>query len=301
MDVRALAGRAQRLYPTRLGRAYGESKASNYAAGLAFNLFMSMFPLMLGLLAIVGFVLRNPNQLAQVQSGLLSFFPPDAQAPLQKTLTQVRDRAGILGLIGIGGLIWSGSSLFTSMEFALGQMFGATQRSFLRQRLMALTMTAAFVVAIVVAVFVNTALAFVRSVPFAAPVVGAVVWIVFMMAIYRFVPNRTFATVRQVWPGALLAGVLMEVLTLLWPLYAKITHGFSTYGSAFALFFLLATWLYFLSQLILLGAVANRMSQGTPEHKGAVADPDRGVEETPGARAADEQRQVAEEERRTAG
>lgn len=293
MDVRALVGRAGRLYPVRLGRAYGESRASNYAAGLAFDMFMSMFPLMLGLLAIVGFVLRNPDQLAQVQSGLLSFFPPDAQEPLRKTLTQVRDRAGLLGVIGVVGLVWSGSSLFTGMEFALGQMFGATQRSFLRQRLMALTMTAAFVVAVVVAVFANAALALVRSVPFTGPVVGAVVWVAFMLAIYRFVPNRTFSTLRQVWPGGLLAGVLTEVLTLLWPLYAAVTHGFNTYGATFALFFLLATWLYFVSQLILLGAVANRMRQGTPARKGAVADPNRGPLETPGARAADEQRRAA--------
>jgi membrane protein len=293
VDLRALVGRAERLYPVRLARAYSESQASSYATALAFNLFMSMFPLMLGLLAIVGFVLRNPDQLAQVQAGLLSFFPADAQEPLRKTLTQVRDRAGLLGVIGILGLIWSGSSLFTGMEFALGQMFGAPQRSFVRQRLMALTMTGAFVVAIVVAVFANTALALVRSVPFAGPVVGAVVWVLFMIAIYRFVPNRTFSTLRQVWPGALLAGVLMEALTLLWPLYAALTHGFNTYGAAFTLFFLLATWLYFLSQLILLGAIANRMRQGTPEHLGVVADPNRGPVETPAARAAEEQGRTA--------
>ncbi|HXM56022.1 MAG TPA: YihY/virulence factor BrkB family protein [Candidatus Dormibacteraeota bacterium] len=293
MKMPRVLSRAQQLYPVRLGRAYGESQAASYAASLAFNMFMSMFPLMLGLLAIVGLVLRNPQQQAQVQSALLSFFPPDAQAPLHKTLAGVRDRAGLLGLIGVVGLLWSGSSLFTSMEFALGQMFGATQRTFVRQRLMAFSMTGLFVVAIVLAVFANAALAFARSIPFTGPVVGAVVWILFMISIYRFVPNRTFSTLRQVWPGALVAGALAEVLTLIWPVYTALTHSFSSYGATFALFFLLATWLYFLSQLILLGAVANRMRQGTPERGGVVADPNRGVVETPGARAADEERRTA--------
>jgi membrane protein len=293
MKLRRALDRIQELYPVRLGRAYAESQAANYAAGLTFNMFMSMFPLMLGLLAIVGLLLRNPEQQAQVQSALLGFFPADAQEPLRRTLTGVRDRAGLLGLIGVGGLIWSGSSLFTAMEFALGQMFGATQRNFIRQRLMALSMTALFVVAIVLAVFANAAAAIARSIPFTGPIVGAAVWIVFMLAIYRFVPNRTFSAVRQVWPGALLAGVLTEVLTLAWPVYAALTHSFTSYGATFALFFLLATWLYFLSQLILLGAVANRMRQGTPERGGAVADPNRGVADTPAARAADEQRRAA--------
>lgn len=301
MDVRALAGRAVGLYPVRLVRAYGDSHAADYAAGLAFNMFMSMFPLLLGLLAIVGLVLRDRHQLLQVESGLIAFFPADATAPLQKTLGQVRDRAGILGIIGVAGLIWSGSGVFTAMEFALGQMFGAEQRTFVRQRLMAFLMTFAFVAVIVVSVFANAVVALARSVPFAGPVVGAVVWIGFMVAIYRFVPNRTFSTLRQVWPGALLAGILMEVLTLVWPLYTSLTGHFSTYGAAFALFFLLATWLYLFAQLILLGAVANKMRLGTPSKAGVVAEPGTGAIETPGTRAVEEHRDAGQQERHTAG
>src|SRR2546425_9610317 len=53
--------------------------------------------------------------------------------------------------------------------------------------------------------------------------------------------------------------------------------GEGPYGQQFALFFLLATWLYLLSQLLLLGAVFNRMRLGAPREEGAVAQPgDRG-------------------------
>jgi Virulence factor BrkB len=92
------------------------------------------------------------------------------------------------------------------------------------------------------------------------------------LALYRFVPNRTFR-LRDVVPGALLAGVLIEVLSLAFPLYARIAGGFNTYGAQFALFFLLATWFYLLSQLILLGAVFNRFRLGEPAAKGLVASP----------------------------
>jgi membrane protein len=288
--VKTLTGRAMELYPVRLVQAYGESQAGNYAAGLAFNMFMSMFPLMLGLLAVVGLVLRNPAQLAPVESALLSFFPPDAHDAVQRTLGQVRDGAGVLGIFGVLGLLWSGGSVFASMEFALGQMFGAGQRDLLRQRAMALLMTLLFVVVIVLSVVANAVLGLVGvgRLPLAGPLVGVVVWVAFMVVIYRVVPNRTFTAVRQVWPGALLAGVLMEILTLLWPLYGRLSHGFNTYGATFALFFVLATWLSLLSQLILLGAIANRMRLGRPRKPGMVATPRDDTVETPGSRAAED-------------
>ena len=283
------SGKLDRLkawYPSRLFQAYGESQAGNYAAALAFNAFMSMFPLMLGLLAVLGLVIRDPQAQQHFETTVVGFFPSDAHSALTNMLRSVRQHAGLLGLVGILGLLWSGSSLFTSMEFTLGKVFGARQRDFLRQRLMALMMTGIFVVAIVLSVVVNAAVGLVHGLPFLGPVVGALVWIGFMTTIYRVVPNRTF-TLADLWPGALLAGLLMEVLTLLWPLYTGLSHGFNTYGSTFALFFLLATWLYFLSQFILLGAVANRMRMGTPIVEGAQPGTQEGTIETQATGASD--------------
>ncbi|HKC20080.1 MAG TPA: YhjD/YihY/BrkB family envelope integrity protein, partial [Candidatus Dormibacteraeota bacterium] len=73
----------------------------------------------------------------------------------------------------------------------------------------------------------------------------------------------------------LLAGVLIEALSLGFSLYARIAGGFNTYGATFGLFFLLATWFYLLSQLILLGAVYNKFRLGEPETRGLIASPMR--------------------------
>jgi membrane protein len=93
-----------------------------------------------------------------------------------------------------------------------------------------------------------------------------------LVLLYRFVPNRTFS-LREVLPGALLAGVLIEALSLVFPLYARFAGSFNTYGVQFGLFFLLATWLYVLSELLLLGAVYNRFRLGQPATKGLIASP----------------------------
>jgi hypothetical protein len=83
----------------------------------------------------------------------------------------------------------------------------------------------------------------------------------------------------DVLPGAILAGTLIEVLTLAFPFYQRFSHGFNTYGAQFGLFFLIATWLYLLSQVLLLGAVYNRFRLGEPHRMGLIASPAREAEE----------------------
>jgi membrane protein len=269
--VTSIANWAGTTYPGRLIASFGSSQAGNYASGLAFNAFLSMFPLILGLLAILGFATQAASTSASVLNAILGFFPQSAHDELVKTFTSVQQHSGLFGIIGLVGLLWSGSSLFTSMEFSLGIILGARQRSFLRQRGMALAMTVLFVVALVATIGVNSLVALPGVVWFFEPIIGLLVWFGFMLAVYRLVPNHTYR-VAELWPGVVIAGTAMELLTLLWPLYAGLSHNFSTYGSALALFFVLASWLYFLAEFILLGAVANRMHAGEPDARGLLGE-----------------------------
>ncbi|MDQ6898022.1 MAG: YihY/virulence factor BrkB family protein [Candidatus Dormibacteraeota bacterium] len=291
--MKGLLERAQKSFPGRLLKAFGEAKGGNYAAGLAFNAFMSMFPLILGILAIIGLVVRDPHMLERVQSVVLSVFPDDARKPLGDTLKGASQHSGLLGIISLLGLVWSGSRLFANLEFALGEMYGVEQRKFLRQLLMTMAMMGIFVVALAVSVVLNGAAGLTPLSTILAPVVGAVVMVVFMTIIYRVVPNRSFE-LKEVLKGAILAGVLIEMVTLVFPIYSRLMHGFSTYGAAFSLFFLLATWLFFVSQFILLGAVLNRMVAGAPQEGGLAEDTAAEGLETRGSKAAERHGRVAE-------
>ncbi len=269
--VTRVAAWFMRTYPGRLISTFGSSHAGNYASGLAFNAFVSMFPLILGLLAILGFATQSAAARASVLSAILGFFPHDASAALTSAFDGVRHHSGLFGGVGIVGLLWSGSNLFTSMEFSLGMVIGASQRNFIRQRGMALVMTVLFATALVATIGINALIALPGPGFVFEPVVGLLVWFAFMFAVYRLVPNRTYR-VRELWPGILIGGIAMELLTLLWPVYAGFSHGFSTYGSVLALFFLLASWLYFFAEFILLGAVANRMHAGEPDVRGLLGE-----------------------------
>jgi membrane protein len=264
--------RATSWRPVQVLMAYGQSQGGNYAASLSFNAFLAMFPLILGMLAIVGLVVNNQATRQALYNGIVSVFPSDAHAQILKALENVHQNAGILGIISIVGLLWSGTSLFASMEFALTEIFGTKQRDMLRQRAMGLIMVLIFIAAVLFVVGANSALAASPGAGVIGAIAGAIVLVALMTAIYRFVPNRTFA-LKDIWPGVLLAGILVEVFSLLFPLYARISHGFGTYGQQFALFFLLAAWLGFLSQFILIGAVFNKMRLGAPRSEGIVAAP----------------------------
>ena len=181
--ISPIATWAAATYPVRLIAAFASSQAGNYASGLAFKAFLSMFPLILGLLAILGFATQAASTRTAVLNAILGFFPPDAHAELVNTFAGVRHNSGLFGIIGVVGLLWSGSSLFTSMEFSLGIIIGARQRSFLRQRAMALGMTILFVVSLVASIGVNALIALPGVVWFFEPLIGLLVWFMRTMAV----------------------------------------------------------------------------------------------------------------------
>ena len=270
--MRRLAGdlvhRAARLGPVRLLITYAESNASNYAAGLAFDAFMAMFPLILGILTIVGLALGNPGVESRVLSTILAAFPAGSRTQVADALRSFHEHAGVFGAVSVGGLLWTGVGFFGAMEFAFDQVYGVKQRDFLHQKVMGMGMMAVFLAGILVSVGASVAIAFLPAVPYLGFLAGWSALTAVLAAIYRVVPNAP-VKLPDVWPGAVLAGLLVQVLTLVFPQYVALASGANAYGGAFALFFILAAWLYLMSQFLLIGLVLNRMV--SPERSRRVA------------------------------
>jgi membrane protein len=270
-SIRKLLDRAQNSTLFRVLAAFGESQAANYAGALAFAGFLAMFPMLLGLLSIIGLAVRDPDTEARFQTLIIKAFPGSAQYELLNALQGVKRSAGWIGVVSVGGLVWSATGIFGAMEFALTQIFGTQRRNMLRQKAMALVMMVVLVVGLGITVLANWAGGYLSGYSTYAWVfsfvTGAAVVVAMLVMLYRFVPNRTFS-LREVLPGALLAGALIEALSVVFPLYSRYAGGFNSYGAQFGLFFLLATWLYLLSELMLLGAVYNRYRLGQPATEG---------------------------------
>jgi membrane protein len=248
----------RRRPPLNIVMAYSASHASDHAAGLAFNAFLSMFPLVLGLIALVGLFPQSDEIKGAVEKVLVVAFPPSEQAGILKSFQHARSSAGTLAVASVLALVWSGTNFFASMEFAMNQIYLSATRSFWRNRLMGLSMLGVFLVAVGVSVGASTAIAAAPERTIVGFIIGALVMAAVLLIIYRYVPNRK-SRFSELWPGALTAGVCIELLNFAFPTYVQLTHGVATYGRSFGFLFILGTWTYFLSMFLLFGAVMNRM------------------------------------------
>ena len=236
----------RRRPPLSIVMAYLASHASDHAAGLAFNAFLSMFPLMLGLIALVGLFPQSDDIKGAVEKVLVVALPPSEQAGMLRTFQHAKTSAGALAIFSLLALLWSGTNLFSSMEFALNQIYICGSRPFLRTRLMGVAMLGVFLVAVGASVGISTALALAPGLAVLGFGFGWIVMTALLLVIYRVVPNRR-TRFSEVWPGAVVAGLSIELLNLAFPIYLNLSHGAATYGRSFGFLFVVGTWTYLLS------------------------------------------------------
>jgi YihY family inner membrane protein len=262
-------------------RRYGEVGAGNWAAAIALNALLSLFPILLAILFIVSLVLRDPGTRDSVLQQIARVLPPDSQGDPNGTFEQirqaidgVRSRTGLLGAITLPSLLWGGSALFGCIESAFAAIHGFTPRPFLAQKLMAVGMIVAYAVLSVVGIAASTMLAVLTPVAqqvgvdevLGGPVryliqvgVGLLVGAALFGLIHVVIPRRHPDRPRAL-PGTILGAVGFELLTLAWPLYFRLAgSGANRYGQVFGLLLLLVAYVVFLAQILVIGAVLNNV------------------------------------------
>jgi len=233
----------------------------------------SSFPLILGLLGVFGLVLRDPVQRQWLAGAITAQFPRQV-SELLGFLDETRELSGLLGAASLVGLVWSGYWLFQTMELVFNHFYGAPPRSFRKQLIMSLTMMGLYGIlaslSILASVASNLLLGFSeRAVRFDLagfdPAVGLLLAlgsaVAMFTALYRVIPNRRL-TLADVWPGAVLAGVLFVLLNQAFPLYLRILGGSYAAYKTLGLFLFLMTWFYCLAVILVLGAELNAFLGG---------------------------------------
>jgi membrane protein len=269
--LRSFPARLQHSLPGRIGHKFVDDRGPNWAVIIAWNALFAMFPLVLGLASILGLVLNFAGiTAAKLYVDMVSVFPdPSTRAAIEQALEAVKHQTGILGAVGLLGLFWAGAGLFGTMEKAFAVVYGTRPRPFVRQKLMGFLMMLLFSALVALVLGTSTVLPALKDVPFLPGVLrsgvaavavqvvtGVVSGCVLFGAIYTVVPNRRMR-LRQVLPGAVVAGVLFELVTLLFPLYLEVNRGIDRYGSTFALLFLLMTFAYVVGLVTVLGVEVN--------------------------------------------
>lgn len=239
--------------------AYLESGATQYGGMLAFSLFVSLIPLVLGILSIFGLVV-HPRRGGVLGSMLVDSFPPDLHAPVRQAIAAAGPHAGLVFILSLVSLAWFCTGLFSTTGFALNQINRWPHRRFWEQRLLGLWLAPALVVAVAAVVAFGIALRL-AGLPGWLALFAAVVALTAIIAfLYSRAPSRRPPRLH-VFPGAALAATIIVLAGLGLTETTNLTFHLAVDTQFFAQVFALATWVYLIAQSILLGAVLNRSLQ----------------------------------------
>ena len=242
--------------PIRWVLGYLNSPAPHYAPAIAFNAFIAIFPITLGLVALL--VITSPGRLVtrEVEHIILEAFPVGTRADIGHLIYSAVKHPKTLGVFYLLAMLWSCSALFSCVGGALNALHGVTGRHVIKQRLMGLRLSPALLGTIVILVGIETLTDSWPRTPIIGLVAAGIVMTFLIAFIYRTAPN-THVPLRQALPGALLAAVLIEAVTLAFPLYSSLSSEISTLGRGLAIALVLLGWLYLVAHILLLGAYFN--------------------------------------------
>lgn len=251
---------------------FNETNGGDIAAALAYYSMFSLFPMVLALIA-AGSLFLEGEQVQQEVVRLVTQMVPISEELIQSNVDEVLDHRGTIGLVGLVGLLWSGTGVFTVLLGHVNLAWaGAERRGFLERRLLGLGVGVSGVLAVVLMLLLlsTPALNVLRNLELQnadwmaviegplgtliATGVPLVVTFVTFLALYRWAPNTDVRWREAAWP-ALFVALIFEVAKrgFVWYVSSDLVEYRLVYGSLGAVVALLL-WIYLSSTLLLFGA-----------------------------------------------
>ena len=248
--------------PVATVKKFGEDRAGNLAGLLAYYGFFSLFPLLLVLVTVLGMVLSGNEDLQEriVDSALAQF--PVIGNQLREDTGRL-DSNGFALAIGLGSALWAGTGVMKAAEDAMNDVWDVPMRE--RPPLyMAVLRALGMLVVLGGGIILTTLLTgyaggvasggLARA---AGAAVSAVLNVAIFLLGFRILTVRD-VSLRQLLPGAILAGVAWVVLQVVGAyLVNRYVKGASqTYGT-FAVVIGFLWWLYLQARITLYAAELN--------------------------------------------
>jgi len=262
-------------------QSFNEARASQAAAGMAYYAFFSLFPLLLGLVALGSFVLESQRVYQEVIDLVAEAFPT-SESLIRSNIDHVFSLRGPVGVIGLISLLWSGSGIFTTLAYNINLAWPkAQQRNLLEKRLVGLGMIGMLIGLLLLSLISTAALSLLPKleVPLGGGVsiydtllwaflTNLVPWLftfLLFFGLYRWVPNTQVGWIEAIW-GAAAAALAWRIAThaFAWYLNSGLVSYQLVYGSLGAVVALLF-WIYLSSLITLFGA---HLSAAIARHAG---------------------------------
>ena len=269
---------------------------SMIAAGVAFYLMLAIFPMLAATVSIYGLV-ADPADVQRNFEAVAGVIPEDARSIMVDQLTAVTSASG--GQLGFGVVLsialtlWSASRGVIAMITALNIAYDEEEtRSFIKLNAIALALTLALIVFMIVTLAVVVGLPVVIgylnlgetvewTIRLARWPILAVAIILALAVLYRYAPDRDAPRWRWVSWGAVVATAIWLLGSVAFSVYVSNFADYNkTYGAMGAVIILLL-WFNLSSYAVLLGAELN----AEMEHQTA-RDTTKGLERPLGQRRA---------------
>jgi membrane protein len=242
----------------RVQQRYGEANGNYLASSVSLAAFLSLFPLLLVAMAILGFVSHGDPTLPRETIRFLGLqHSSDAAQLVTDSISKAEEHRASSSIIGVVGLLWSGLGLVAALQYALDQVWQVTARG-MKDKLFgllwlagaALLFAASFAVTSVVAALP----AFLAPLSFA---VGIALSFALFLWTLKVLPHRDVGW-KPLLPGALVGAIGLEVLKIVGGIYVPrlVASSSAVYGSIGVVFAVLA-WLFFFGRLIVYSSVVN--------------------------------------------
>ena len=194
-------------------RRFSEVGGNFLAAAFTFNAFLSLFPLMLVGVAVLGYVAAGSDtDLAKELVNELGL-KGEAAKMLTNTIHAAEDSRQAASIVGLAGLLWSGLGLVGALQYIYNSAWQVNDRG-LKDKAVGLAWLGGAAVLFVASAAVTTVL---RWLPGPAAPLGVVVGfaVSFLLWLWtaRVLPNKQVPW-RHLVPGALFGAVGLEILKL---------------------------------------------------------------------------------------
>jgi len=245
---------------------YGRAPGTLLANGLAFTALFSIVPIALVTLGVAGLLVKDPAVPQQLAAALGSIVPPLSDL-IQEALVAMSQGAAVSSIVGIGGLIWTVSQFYVTLDVAFSRIFtGEPERDVLRRTARGFIWVVGLigtVVALIVAGSLaaaaeallpttSTALTAFGRVVSSPPIVGFIT-IGVVLIVYRVLPPQA-PSLRAAVPPAIGAGLAIFLLAQLFLFAAERIVGIAALTGPLATAFIALAWLSFSFQALLYGA-----------------------------------------------
>ena len=249
-------------FPLAVLKKSSDDRAGDLAAVIALYAFFSLFPLLVVLTSLLGFVFESDPELQeQILDAVIDQFPNQASA-IEDALGGLQG-SGTALLLGALGALWAGLAALRATQSAMDVVWGVPYTK--RPNVVVVTLRSVGVltmvfVAVVTSVTLSGTAVFLDDMPLAAHLLNLSITLAgltgLFLFIYHLLPDRTLGWLELL-PGAVTAAVLWLALERFGTLLLSRSFRTLSPTSIFIVALGLLTWMLFQARIAVTAAQVN--------------------------------------------